>query len=351
MLLCARNHLPVRLWLVGMAIMTLAMVLLGGATRLTGSGLSITQWQVVLGSFPPLTEVAWERAFALYRSIPQFQFVNSDMTLEGFKTIYWWEWSHRFLGRLLGLVALLPLIVFWWRDAFSTLSSKVTFAFIPLLVALQGALGWYMVRSGLVDRVSVSPHRLAAHLLLASALLGYLTWLFLSLTRSRSLFPTKLPSGFLPALLLSLLIFVQIAAGAFVAGHQAGMGYNTWPLMDGALVPDGLFAVSPWWRNLFENALTVQFQHRMLAYFLVLFVSGYVVKLLWTKTLPHCLSSALWLLGTVWAQLFLGIATLLYHVPLPLALLHQGLAIVVFVTSLFHLHVRVFPHVPLPQGP
>lgn len=329
----------VRVWLYAVATLVLLMVVVGGATRLTGSGLSITEWQPILGVIPPLSDAGWQEAFHKYQQIPQFKLVNRTMTLSEFKGIYWWEWGHRFLGRFIGVAFLVPLLVFWWRGA-------VTRALLPKLAGifvlggLQGALGWYMVASGLVDRVSVSQYRLAAHLGMAVLVMGAILWVAFDLGRDRRQTQTTVSASIwlklLPALLVGL-IFLQILAGGFVAGLNAGIGYNTWPLIDGALVPDGLGAMQPWYLNLFENGLTVQFDHRMLAYAIAM------LALVNVAVMPAPLQgTALVVLAAVIGQITLGILTLLTYVRLDLALLHQAGAIIVFGTALYHFHhVRV----------
>lgn len=310
---------PVRIWLYLVALLVLTMVVVGGATRLTESGLSITSWKPVSGTIPPLSDADWQAEFEAYKLIPQ-GVQNSWMGIEDFKSIFWWEWAHRFLGRFIGLAFAVPFLVFLFQKRF-TWSLAAPLAGLFVLGGFQGFLGWWMVSSGLSELTSVSQYRLAAHLSAAALLFIALIWV------ARRLEPAKAatPTGW-PVWLLLLLILVQIAAGAFVAGLDAGMGYNTWPLMDGALIPQGLDAIDPFWKNLFENTLTVQFIHRMIAYAVVLYVGW----LLWRQSqrggfggvhgwLPRI--SALILL-----QVALGIATLLNMVPISLALGHQALA-------------------------
>ncbi|MBI2719878.1 MAG: COX15/CtaA family protein [Rhizobiales bacterium] len=317
----------VRLWLYAMAFLVFAMVIVGGATRLTESGLSITEWQPLLGVIPPLTEAQWMELFDKYKLIPQARIVNPDMTLAGFKFIFWWEWSHRFLGRFIGVAYAVPLV--WFVVTAAVRRSMWSKLFILLaLGVLQGLLGWIMVKSGLQDRVSVSQYLLAAHLSAATFLFGAILWVVMGLNGDRRRLSQSADRS---ALTIAVLVFLQIAAGAFVAGLDAGMGYNTWPLMDGAIVPTGLFAMEPWWRNFFENALTVQFDHRMIAYVIAVLVAGFAVL---ART-----PAALLLLGAVLVQIALGIATLLWQVPLVLALFHQGGALIVFAAALWNLHI------------
>jgi cytochrome c oxidase assembly protein subunit 15 len=314
---------PVRVWLYCVAALVLAMVVVGGATRLTESGLSITEWAPVAGMIPPLSEADWLREFTAYQQIPQFSAVNAWMGLDDFKYIFWWEWSHRFLGRIIGFVFLIPFLVFLVQRRFSW-SLAGPLAGLFLLGGFQGFLGWWMVSSGLSQLTSVSQYRLAAHLLAACVLFLALIWV------ARRLVPRPREAlgqgaGW-PVWLLLALVVVQIVAGAFVAGLDAGMGYNTWPLMDGALVPAGLDAMQPLWRNLFENALTVQFGHRMIAYAIVLYLGW----LLWRQgRTGGFVGTHGWLpriAALVLLQVVLGIATLLSVVAIPLALAHQALA-------------------------
>jgi len=313
------------------------MVLVGGATRLTDSGLSITEWKPLLGIIPPLSDADWQDAFTKYQQIPEYHMVNKGMSLEAFKFIYWWEWSHRFLGRAIGFAFLIPFLIFWAKG-------MIPRAFMPRLIVmfvlggLQGVLGWYMVKSGLVDRVDVSQYRLAAHLCAALLIFSYIFWVALDL---RPAGPARVQGdGVLAASSAGLvgLLFLQIALGAFVAGLDAGQGYNTWPLMDGALIPSGLGAMSPWYLNLFENALTVQFNHRMLAYLVALWaVIHAVASYRRAGEGPVSLTASVIVLAIV-VQIALGVATLLSHVALDLALMHQGGAVVLLALALYQLH-------------
>ena len=316
----------VRGWLLAVAALIFCMVIVGGATRLTDSGLSITEWQPLLGAIPPFTEAHWLDAFQKYQQIPEYHLVNKGMTLEEFKFIYWWEWAHRFLGRIIGLAFFLPFAYFAVTGALTRVTA-LRCGVLFILGGLQGALGWYMVSSGLVDRVDVSQYRLAAHLTLATFIYGAILWVAFGLGKTRHA-PRRGREW--AALLLAGLILLQVAAGGFVAGLDAGFGYNTWPLMDGALIPKGLLATEPWWRNLFENALTVQFNHRMIAYLIVALVALHAFRVR--------SSSSLLLLGAVLLQVLLGIWTLLWAVPLWLGLAHQGGALLVLAAALWNLH-------------
>lgn len=322
----------VRLWLYAVAAMVAAMVLVGGATRLTESGLSITEWQPVMGALPPLSEAQWLTEFHRYRQIPQYHELNSGMSLDAFKTIFWWEWTHRLLGRLTGVVFLVPLLWFLWRGWIEP-GLRARLWLIFGLGALQGAVGWWMVASGLVHRIEVSQYRLATHLVLACIIYIAILWTALRLGEDER----PPPPGRIRAAAVGLLVLVlgQIYLGALVAGLRAGYVYNTWPLIDGGIVPDAsrLFTAKPLWRNFFENALTVQFDHRMLAY-TVWLVAGWHLA----DTVRHGAAwrGALALFAAVTLQAALGITTLLLVVPLPLALAHQATAIVVLTVAVVH---------------
>jgi len=315
---------PVRIWLYGLAAFVLLIVVVGGITRLTESGLSITSWKPISGVIPPLNEAEWLEEFEAYKQIPQYTYVNSWMSLDDFKYIFFWEWFHRLLARALGLVFLVPFVVFLFQKR---LSRDLAWPLFGLFVlgGFQGALGWWMVTSGLTELTSVSQYRLAAHLTAAALLFIALVYV------ARSLEPGRVVgrvTGFhlWSAVLLLVALVVQIGAGAFVAGLDAGMGYNTWPLMDGAVIPNGLFIMEPAWRNFFENALTVQFNHRAIAYL----VTAYVVWLTWRRYKDGGFAGVHgWLprIGfMVLLQVVLGVATLLASVPISLAVGHQALA-------------------------
>lgn len=313
---------PVRIWLYCIALMVLAMVVVGGATRLTESGLSITEWKPISGILPPLSDADWQKEFDAYRLIPQ-GVQNAWMGIEDFKFIFWWEWAHRFLGRVIGFVFAVPFLVFLVQRRFNwNLAAPLAGLFV--LGGFQGFLGWWMVSSGLSELTSVSQYRLAAHLFAASLLFLALIWV----ARRLSPLPASTASQrqMWPMWLLLVLVELQIVAGAFVAGLDAGMGYNTWPLMDGALIPEGLGAMDPAWRNMFENTLTVQFNHRIIAYVVVAFVA----LLIWRQASRGGFGGVHgWLprVGLlVLLQVGMGIATLVHMVPISLALGHQALA-------------------------
>ena len=327
-----------RIWLGALALLIVAMILVGGATRLTDSGLSITEWQPILGAVPPLSEADWRQAFEAYQKIPEYTEIKRGMSLDDFKTIYWWEWAHRFLGRLIGLVFFVPFVGLWLLGYIPrTLLPRLISLF--LLGGLQGAVGWYMVKSGLVDRTDVSQYRLAAHFGIALIILGYTLWLLFGLGSEvqarRTARLSRATTGVAGSVLA--LTFIQLLAGALVAGLDAGMGFNTWPLINGAFVPDGLGEASPWYLNLFENPLTVQFDHRMLGYAVVVATIAQALWLAWSRKGSALIGSALTLAVLALLQATLGVWTLLLAVPIELGVAHQAGAIAVFAAALFHL--------------
>ena len=326
-----------RVWLFTVAALIFVMVSIGGATRLTGSGLSITEWQPIMGAIPPPTDAAWQEAFDKYRQIPQYQQINKGMSLPAFKFIYWWEWSHRFLARLVGIVFFVPFVYFIFaRRIPQALVPKLAVVF--LLGGLQGFIGWYMVSSGLAGRVDVSQYRLALHLSLAVLILGAVLWIAFGLRDPPVQRTAASLTGYGTAMVILGLVFLQIVAGAFVAGMKAGAGYNTWPLMEGRIIPEGLFALYPRWANLFENALTVQFNHRMLAYVLFAVVMWQAWRVVQHTSDSAGQLSAIALLFAVIAQVALGIWTLLAQVPIELGLAHQAGAVTVFWIAVWHVH-------------
>lgn len=323
----------IALWLFAVSALVFLMVVVGGLTRLTESGLSITEWKPVSGALPPMSDAAWADAFARYQQIPQYEFVNKGMTLAEFKGIFWWEWSHRFLGRFIGFAFLVPFLWFLaTRRIERALAPRLVVMF--LLGGAQGLLGWWMVKSGLTHRVDVSQYRLAAHLGLATLIYAYMTWIALALWRPAPVIYVE--AGLRrAAMALVVLVFVQMMLGAFVAGLKAGHIYNTWPLIDGAFIPSGLMAHQVWWRNLFENMLTVQFNHRMVAYLIAGLVVWHWVAARASLS-PMARQSAGWLVMAVAAQVALGIWALLMVVPISLGAAHQAGALVVFTVALVH---------------
>lgn len=339
---------PVRLWLWSVAALIFITVIVGGATRLTESGLSIVEWRPVTGMVPPLSQAEWEAEFTKYKVIPQYELINKGMSLDDFKTIFWWEWVHRQLGRLIGFAFLLPFLWFLWRGRIEP-GMRAGLSTIFALGALQGAVGWWMVSSGLTEGVRVAHGRLAFHLTLACVIYAAVVWTASRIglariglasaasgVRSSEQAPLRLRVS---AYALVVLTLVQFYLGALVAGLRAGLIYNTWPLIDGAFIPRGadLFFASPWWINFVENTLTVQFIHRMVGYALLLLVLLHLIDLARTKARGE--GAAGWatvLLLAMLGQIALGIYTLILHVPIDLALLHQGGALVVLTIAVLH---------------
>ncbi|MBL8698750.1 MAG: COX15/CtaA family protein [Alphaproteobacteria bacterium] len=321
----------VRVWLWTCAAMIFAMVVIGGITRLTESGLSITEWRPVTGILPPLNDAAWQAEFAKYQRIPEFREKNATMTLAEFKMIFWWEFVHRLWGRLIGVVFAVPMAWFLVSGrARGALAWKL--GGLLALGGLQGAVGWWMVASGLVDRTDVSPYRLAAHLGLALVIFALIAWLALDLEEHpRAERPPRLAR--LGQLALAGLA-VTILAGAFVAGTDAGRIYNTFPMMDGRFVPAGYGDLSPWWLNAFENVAAIQFNHRWLAVTTALVVLAFVGAVHAARRGARATRLASWLGAAVLGQVALGILALLYAVPVSLGALHQAGAVVVLTLAL-----------------
>lgn len=328
------RHLAV--WLLVICALIFAMVVLGGVTRLTRSGLSMVEWAPIMGVVPPIGDEAWQQTFDKYKQFPEYQKINHGMSVDEFKSIFWFEYSHRLLGRIIGLAFLVPFLYFLMRGYVRRpLVPKLAIMFV--LGGLQGLLGWYMVKSGLVDKPHVSQYRLTAHLLAALSIYGYMLWVALGLLPDREPLPNS--SGnrklFSNSILVTALIVLMIVSGGFVAGTKAGLVFNTYPLMAGQWLPPGGMALSPWYMNLFENLATIQFNHRMIA--LVLFVS---IPLFWLSTRGQMLTRQLRLglnalLITLFIQLGLGIATLLMAVPVSLGATHQAGALVLFSFAMF----------------
>jgi cytochrome c oxidase assembly protein subunit 15 len=310
----ARSLAPVRVWLYAIAVLIVAMILVGGATRLTDSGLSITEWQPIHGTIPPLNATEWQEEFEKYQQIPEYQLVNQGMTLAEFKGIFWWEFAHRFLGRFIGVAFFLPLVFFWATGRIGR-SLAPQLAGIFVLGGLQGAIGWWMVASGLAERTDVSQYRLAVHLTLAFGILALVIWVAKGLKPSR----VSTGTGKTGARLILVLLFLQVFLGGLVAGLDAGLVANTWPTMDGELVPHGLFVAEPWWRNIFENPVTAQFDHRMMAYLILVVALVHAVRMRATEAARGALALFLLLV----AQAGLGIAAVVLEMPVHVALTHQ----------------------------
>ncbi|HRQ05196.1 MAG TPA: COX15/CtaA family protein [Nitrosomonas halophila] len=328
------------MWLLICCALVFAMVIVGGVTRLTGSGLSIVEWQPIIGTIPPITQEDWEILLDKYRLIPQYEEVNKGMTLDEFKGIFWWEYFHRLLGRLIGLVYFIPFVYFIARKRVDRkLGLKLLGIFI--LGGLQGFMGWYMVMSGLADNIYVSQYRLTAHLGLAFIIYAAMFWVATGLLSPKK---AQTPDTTISASILGLrrfsftltgLIFVMVLSGGLVAGIHAGKAYNTFPLMDGHLIPPAMFVLEPWYRNFFDNITTVQFDHRLIAWLLI-----FLIPYFWFKArkilLPASARFASHLLVIVlMIQVGLGITTLLLSVPLTFAAAHQAGAMLLFTAALW----------------
>ena len=361
-----RSYKPSRqavgLWLLAVALLIAAMVTVGGLTRLTGSGLSITEWHPVTGVVPPLSDRAWQAEFAKYQRIPQYQFENRGMSLSDFKAIYWWEWSHRLLGRLLGVVFFVPFLFFAFTGAIPR-AGLPRMVLLFALGGLQGFVGWWMVESGLETRVSVSQYRLAIHLGVAIVLLGAILWTAFEYLKAEHLSSpvyggsgarsaskgapsASLPLGTSPVnggrkltfagFFLVALVYLQMLLGALVAGLHAGLIYNTWPSMDGRAFPENPFFSMPWWINFFENPGLAQFDHRIGAYIIAIAVIALWIAGRRAKLEGLARASSNTLLGVMLLQIFLGILTLVSQVPLSLAALHQATAVALFASAVWH---------------
>ncbi len=319
-----RDRRMVAAWLFVCAALTFAIVVVGGITRLTESGLSIVEWQPLAGALPPLSQADWEALFAKYRATPQFDKVFPDMTVEGFKGIFWWEYAHRLLGRVIGLVFLLPYLFFLIKGKLTKpLAWKLAGLFV--LGGLQGALGWYMVQSGLVSDPRVSHFRLTAHLGLALLIFSLEFWLALDLLQERKSRTARFP------LIVAGTVYLMTLSGGFVAGLRAGHAYNTFPLMNGQLVPAEAFMLDPWWHNFLWNVAMVQFVHRAIFWLLLV-----LVPIAWwqARRTPAKIAGH-HLLAMFVLQAALGISTLLLAVPIPLAAAHQAGAVLLLACALW----------------
>ena len=318
-----RRHIAT--WLLACAGLVYAMVVVGGVTRLTHSGLSMVEWQPLVGALPPLSEAHWQELFAKYRETPEFRLVNHAMDLEGFKSIFWWEYFHRLLGRTIGLVFFLPFALFLVKNKIDKpLFLKLSFIFV--LGALQGALGWYMVKSGLVDDPRVSHFRLTAHLGVALAIFAAELWVALDLLFERNFSPRGRLETLIP-----VVVFLMALSGGMVAGLRAGSAYSTFPLMNGYVVPPETLMLDPWWMNFLYNMAAVQLVHRSFFWLLAT-----LIPLAWWRSRGTVQGNVL--LGVFILQASLGISTLLLHVPVALAACHQAGAVLLFAASLWAAH-------------
>jgi cytochrome c oxidase assembly protein subunit 15 len=323
-------------WLLACCAMIAVMAVIGAVTRLTGSGLSITEWKPIMGAIPPLNEAEWQTAFTKYQQIPQYKIINSGISLSEFKNIFFWEWLHRLWGRLIGIVFAAP---FLWFAVRRQMTKPLTIKLLAIfaLGGLQGFIGWFMVQSGLEVRTSVSPYRLAIHLGLALLLYGLLLWVALGLRQERGYSPPlagKVRGGVRHGIITLILLATTIVWGAFTAGLHAGKAYNTWPLMEGDVLPAAAWTLQPAWINAFENLALVQFIHRWLAPLTMIIILSWVVRL-WRRT-PSKIVTALGVMAII--QVALGLATLLTHTDITLATLHQAGAILLLTLVIVNLH-------------
>ena len=333
------QHRNIALWLLAICGVIFCMISLGGITRLTGSGLSMVEWAPITGVLPPLTEIQWMAVFKLYQASPEFVQINHGLDLAGFKSIFWFEYFHRILGRLIGLAFFIPMLYFFIRYPLpAALRLKLIGLF--LLGGAQGLMGWYMVKSGLINDPHVSQYRLVAHLALALVLYIALFWLasthFVRLYAQRYAIPKVISRS---SWVLFGLIFITILAGGFVAGTKAGFAFNTFPLMAGHLIPESYGALSPWWINVFENIASVQFNHRLLATICLLIAIGLYWAAQRAALIPLLKRLYGLVLVLVIAQYALGITTLINVVPLSLGAIHQAMAVLVLTASLYLVRV------------
>ena len=321
-----------KIWMVSLLVMIMLIILVGGLTRLTDSGLSITSWELFIGSLPPLTNNKWLEYFDLYKTIPEYKEQNFNMTLGEFKIIFWWEWAHRQLGRLIGLTVLLPMIYFTFKNGLWILKE---YSIIFFLVCFQGFIGWYMVSSGLVERVDVSHYRLSLHLVTAFIILSIVFWKFLKLTNLK-INEITFKLNFIKFFLF--LLYLQLVIGAFVSGMDAGKIYNTWPLMGASYFPDDSRFVEFFNISLFDNPSIVQFIHRNLAY-LICFIYLYILYEVFKNGNSRLKFPILIIGGTLLFQIFLGILTILSGVKIFYASLHQINSILIIISTLYFLYI------------
>jgi cytochrome c oxidase assembly protein subunit 15 len=336
----ARYDRQVAQWLIFCAAVLFGMILLGGVTRLTHSGLSMVEWKPLMGAIPPLTEQGWLATFDKYKQFPEYQKLNQGMSLEGFKAIFMYEYLHRLLGRLIGVIFAFPLLYFAMRRR---LRPRLAPGLVVLLFmgGLQGLLGWYMVKSGLVDNPRVSQYRLTAHLGLAFAIYAYMLWLAFDLLWTKGVAQMNHSPYARWSVVLVGLVYLMILSGGLVAGTRAGLAYPTWPLMGDSFIPAGLYATSPPWLAMFEDITTIQFNHRIFAYLLFVLLSGFAFLVYRSTIQGRGRLAAVLLIIALFMQVGMGISTLLLHVPVWLATAHQGGAVLLLTAILFISHVQV----------
>ena len=321
-------------WLFFCAAVIFGMILLGGVTRLTSSGLSMVDWKPIMGVIPPMTQTDWQEMFLKYQQFPEYQKINVGMSLEDFKPIFMYEYLHRVLGRLIGVIFIVPFLFFYF-------SRRIKTGLTPKLVIMligggcQGLLGWYMVKSGLVDNPHVSQYRLTAHLGAAVLIYGFILWTAFGLVLTARAQPVELQRF---SMGLSALIYLMILSGGLVAGTHAGNAYSTWPLMGDSFVPAGLYAMTPAWLSAFEDITTIQFNHRMFAYLIVALVVAFAIRAFRFGIVGRLKVGIFCLIGLLGMQVTLGISTLIFYVPIPVAAAHQVGAVALLTASLFISH-------------
>ena len=321
-------------WLIICAAVIFGMILLGGVTRLTDSGLSMVDWKPIRGVIPPITQADWQAMFLKYQQFPEYQKTNFNMTLEQFKPIFMYEYLHRMLGRFIGIIFVLPFLFFYF-------TKRIVPGLTPRLLVMlvlggsQGVLGWYMVKSGLVDNPHVSQYRLTAHLGMAVFIYGFIFWTVLDLIAPVASQPKHLKRF---AYSLSGLIFLMILSGGLVAGTRAGIPYPTWPLMGDSFIPPGLYSLQPFWLSAFEDMLTIQFNHRMFAYLIVGLVCTFAYQALKSDLQGSLKVGIYCFIGLLFLQVSLGISTLIFYIPVPIAAAHQVCAVALLSASLFVSH-------------
>jgi len=325
----------IAIWLFIVAALIFSMVILGGVTRLTRSGLSMVKWEPIMGVVPPLSQKQWQKTFDKYKQFPEYKKINRDMSVDEFKSIFWFEYTHRLLGRTIGLAFLIPFLVFLARRKIKK-SYATKFVIMFVLGGLQGLLGWYMVKSGLVNKPHVSQYRLTAHLTAAIAIYAYILWV------AWGLILPKLPQSGASlqkvrryAMAVTALILLMIMSGGFVAGTKAGLAYNTFPTMNGYWIPEGLYALKPWWINWFENVTAIQFNHRMIAWLLMACVPAFWFYATRVIQQPQLRLGLHLLLAMLAIQVTLGITTLLFAVPVALGAAHQAGALILLTIALY----------------